>query len=204
MKKIGLGVLAFLILGGILFFCFYHHGEDETWEEYEKKRIAQFNEDDACFLIYGEQCELSEDLNWRHIDTLDEETLVLDNDFVFLFIIDREGEMDADSSTFETLKKIADKNMNFSFYYIGFQQLNNVKKAFPNYQYDPGRERSFAYVLFEGGKIMESGNWTTQEEEIIADGNNGEELERNNIYSFAEDIINEYKNYAQQVSPEES
>ena len=51
---------------------------------------------------------------------------------------------------------------------------------------------------------MESGNWTTQEEEIIADGNNGEELERNNIYSFAEDIINEYKNYAQQVSPEES
>ena len=177
----------------VLGFC----SNKENWEELEKERFEQFNRDDATFLVYGEKHELSDILNWEYITDLNEETLLSDHDFIFLYLVDRKGEMKADVNTFRVLKEIADKNMNFNFLYFGSNQLENIKAVFPNYQYNPGYEMSFGYHLCEGGKIMESGNWTRDAEIIEENGENYEDGVNIIIYLYAESVISEYKKYIQ-------
>lgn len=107
-----------------------------------------------------------------HIKTIGDHKFEWGGSKVCLVINDRNGETTLTKKDVERLKKLADENNDFSFFYIGTEKLGLFTESgiFKNVSAQED-DMSFGYVYSDSTRMTYSGAWSKTDEEHYANNN---------------------------------
>ena len=136
-------------------------------EDDDNPDVKYLNESiDLSLLIYGDDIEMPEGLEYKKIDSIDDESIFLDNDYVYLIIIDITGDVSYTEGDFNRMIEYADKHTNFNFFYLGEDKLSMIEANYTDANIDEG-DMDFGYVLDEGERLLVGGMWNKDEEQYL-------------------------------------
>ena len=138
-------------------------------------------------IIYGDEVEFREEVEYRRITEITEDSIASDADYIFLIICDRSGKTAFDIDTLRFLKEYADKNLRFNFEYVGESKMDlyTSGEVFDEYSVSSD-DLSFGYIVYEGTRIQHGGVWS-QEEERYDDKINQKLMD--NVMYFMKNVI---------------
>ena len=121
---------------------------------------------DLSLLIYGDDIEMPEGLNYKKVEDIKDKTIFLDNDYVYLIITDLSGNVSFTSDDFNRLIKYADSHPNFNFFYVGEDKLSMIDENYfeANINED---DLDFGYCTDDGDRILVGGIWNKDEEQYL-------------------------------------
>lgn len=181
MKKIIIGIFAILCVG-ICVFGIYSWKLSTTPDDGSAQREAVEylnHEVDLSLLLYGEDINFPETLEYEKIDSLESANWQIDSDYVYLIINDLNGTLTFDKESYLELVEYADKNTNFNFYYIGTDDLEMIQNNTIDCNLN-SEDMSFGYIVYEGYRLMEYGVWSKNDHQYLE---MNPELLSDNIYS---------------------
>lgn len=180
-------VLLFLILVSIWYF--YPDISAESIDEKDRYDIAieyLNNEVSSQLLLYGEDIEFREAVNYTKISAIDEESIKSDADYVYLIISDLGGKAELNAEMVTLLKEYADKNTSFNFFYIGTDKLKIFTSGIFEYYGMAEDEMSFGYVVDKGERLTYGGAWSENDHQYL---DMNRELLQENILNIIAQII---------------
>lgn len=180
-KKVFISILAVFIIsisalfGHNIWQC-YQPGSDDPYVD----TLNYLNNDmNVKILFYGEDdIPFHKDMEYTKIQLLDKETLMYDNNYIYLLINDLNGKLNVTEEQIQFLLNYANKNTNFNFYYIGTSAFPYLKSNLTDFSLDD-TNKSFGYIIYSGDRLQDYGLWK----------NNDNEHYKNNPALLGESII---------------
>lgn len=121
---------------------------------------------DFKLLLYGEEIVFPENLEYTTVDEISEKTVDNTADYIYFVVNDLNGSVDFSKEDFLFLKKYADENLNFNFYYIGTESLQMIQENIENCNLNDG-DMSFGYIVYEGERMIHYGMWSTNDHQYL-------------------------------------
>lgn len=167
-KKVGLGILILLIVGmGVIGMHCWKLSTTPDDGSAEREAIEYLNNEvDLSLVLYGEDIDFPQELEYSQINSLESENWQRDNDYVYLIINDLNNSVTLDKETYLQLIKYADENTNFNFYYIGTDDLDMISANTKDSNL-ADEDMSFGYVINEGNRVIHLGLWTNNDNQYL-------------------------------------
>lgn len=161
-------ILLFLILALAVFIGIKYKNATTPGNPEEDAYSAniEYLNENVAILTYGKSISFREKLKYETIHALDESSIQKNEDNVYLIINDLDGKAELQKSDVSFLKKYADKNLNFNFFYLGTDKLNYFTESgiFTDFGVQED-DMSFGYVVTEGTRMTYSGAWSGSDQE---------------------------------------
>ena len=160
-----LGVILTLIVSVIIYFKIVEKKQTgyvwvgDSYDEAVQMLTENFSTD---IVLYGEKLEFRENVVYRHINALSDETLTPDQEYEFIIINDLDGTVELTEKDIEVLKKHV-LNGNANLYYIGTNNYGLLKDhGFTIYDRSTG-EWGFTCEHLYGELIYGGGLWSSSD-----------------------------------------
>ncbi|MBR5347662.1 MAG: hypothetical protein IK125_00320 [Lachnospiraceae bacterium] len=121
---LGLGIAFFFAVCCLIVYILVVNSGPE-----EKNGIQYLNEDvDFVCLVYGDDYDMGE-LDSERVADIDTESVLRDNDYVYLIMFDLSGKGNITREDAFRLVELANKNPNFNFFYVGSSAMGFFQEA---------------------------------------------------------------------------
>lgn len=180
-KKIGFGIVGIIVIAACAFGIYRWKLSITPGDGSEaRQKIEYLNEGvDFKLLLYGDDIDFPKELKYEKISSLECANWQKDNDCVYLIINDLNNNIDFDKDSYLEIKKYADKNLNFNFYYLGTDDLEMIQNNTEDCNLND-TDMSFGYIVYEGNRLIHYGLWSENDNQYL-DVN--PDLLSENIYS---------------------
>ncbi len=142
----------------IVFYISSRNPEDEGKDTYDYA-IEYMQEESVNILLYGNDIAFRKGVNYEIIPNLEELEETNNSVDTYVILNDLDGQLDLSQEDVVWLKDKADKDIHFSFFYIGKDKLELFQNGtFENFGKSE-KDMSFGYVIYEGDRMTFKGIW---------------------------------------------
>ncbi len=132
-----------------------------------RENIEYLNEEvDLALIVYGEEIDFPEVLEYETIDSLEKINWQKENQYVYLIINDLNGTVNFEKENYLELVEYANMNTNFNFYYIGTNALSVINENTQDANIN-STDMSFGYVIYEGTRLQHLGVWSQNDHQYL-------------------------------------
>ncbi len=161
-------ILAIIISGIFSFFAYRNRIIEEGANELtsvEEDRIIVVEKIPTLFTIYGQKMDFDEAISVKYVETLNNDTLILDKAQFkqqMIIINDLDGKLSITDEEWRLIGTLIDSNENYSLFYLGDKEINRMQElgVITSLQTYQEGDLSVGVVRYEGEKVKVTGTLT--------------------------------------------
>ena len=177
MKKVFLILFGIILIGGIIvgfYFFGFNLSSNKGLDDYDKDIVILNQTDPVKIIIYGEQIPFRESLNVEYIHNLDNIPNDSNKNKEILVVSDLDDTLTLTNQDIQTIKNKIDSDLNFDFYYLGRQYIQNFIDDGVFFGGISSSDYGVGNVNIENTRSIFTGIWATSD--INQTGDNRETL----------------------------
>ena len=162
-----IAVVFLLVIGLKKIGVFFLSSDDETKDSYDLAIDVITSEIPTTIFIYGEELELRDNVQYKRITEISEDSLVSENEFSVLILSDLQGTLSVTDEEYQIIKNKLDEEAEFSFYYLGEKEFKNIEDAgIIDLNVAVGGDLCVASTVYCGDRIAWGGLYTHEDRKI--------------------------------------